>query len=669
MSSPFTVMLYRSDDDDTQVVTSAALDIRPRTWSAIAKGGTWDADIDVFGPLAELTDITAWLGYKVNIINEFGTCVWWGDVQTVEIVAGGLRRGVTLDRLANRVMIRYSQKQPGGGSISTDTGWADNANSQTTYGVWERRIAATRELEGNEGTALRGTALSRLSQPHYTLAADRGAMQGRLYCTGYWQRTKRKYFSNLGGREQHNVSGAAYPLGLGIVASTELGFSARTSSIWHLTSKFTNFKTDMRVRLTGAVASGNNQTYTVTSANDDDAWDYQSSAVTFEAADDIRDANEGLGELGANDIIVITNSPINSGMKFVKSANAAAIEISPSFMGGNIEPESPGATIRFRRGNSIEVTPAPGNNEAIGTFTGTVTAWGQRYYQTFALSANVTNWTTDVIEIRLKRIGGPTDGVKVQLISDSAGSPGSVLQEATVDGDNISLDMDWVSFDIGSTSLFYGTTYGIVISRTGANDPDNYYEVDLDNKAQYAGGTCKAYDGAAYQTMSPACDLIFRVLGARDTGAQATWIFTDIGGFVTSDTPTTGIASNQYRDGELTAYDELEAILDLGNSSGTRLIARTTQGRAAIVTAKPDSATARYVLTDESQMVDLFGQAAEPGVLPAGEWVHLASTADLGPWAKLSPVFVERAEYSPGSGWKLEPEGAEDTFDMGARNG
>jgi hypothetical protein len=213
-----------------------------------------------------------------------------------------------------------------------------------------------------------------------------------------------------------------------------------------------------------------------------------------------------------------------------------------------------------------------------------------------------------------------------------------------------------------------GATYGLVVSRSGANSPTDYYEIDLDDAAGYANGTCTAYDGAAYQTMSPVCDMVFRVLGGIDTGQQAANIL-EAQSWASFDTVTTGVVSNQYRDGELTAYDELETLLDGGTSAGVRLLARSTRERGAVIYSKPDKTAARFAWQNGSRLTDLFGQDAEPGILPAGEWVKLGDVATLGPWVALSPAFIERAEYSAGSGWSLEPEGAADPFDTGAMQG
>lgn len=662
----FSIRVYQPTGANSRVpvLVPAVLTVEPTTWSAVAKGGMWDAEIMLTGPLAELTGLTAWLGYQVEIINERGTAVWWGDIDTVEVTANGLRRGISLDRMANRVSLRYSQTQAGGGAAAADTAWTDNTLSQATYGIWERRITPQRELSVNEATALQGTALATLAAPHYTLAMDSGALSARLYCTGYWQRTKRLYHTELRGLTQHITDGTPYPLGLGVTSSS-IAFSNRAKCIAQLNGYFANIASGYKVKVTGASTGGNNTTYTVTGTDDRAAVVYSSTGVTFSPADDISDANGGLAFIANDDLFQITGSSGNSGTQIMSKAGSVAVEVSGSYYGGSIASEAAGPTINFYRGNQITVTPTPTNERASASITATV--WGKRYYQTFTLSADAGTWTVDTIEIRLQRIGGPTDNVKIELYTDSTGAPGSLLKSAQVAADNIPLEMDWVAFDFDNAqALSYGTTYGLVISRTGANEYNNYYMVDMDLGSTYTGGSQKAYDGAAYQSIN--ADLIFRVLGGIDTGTQVENIL------LAQSWPsvlkaTSGVVANQYRSGELKAYDELETLLDTGTSTGARLCANVSSARGVVVYAKPDRSAAKWMQAASNQLTDLFGQDAEPGYLPAGEWVKVGDAASLGPWAALSPIFVERAEYNADSGWTLEPENTADLFDTGTGQG
>jgi len=670
----FGVRVY--GDGDTPVLIPSTLDVEPGPWSGQALGGCKDATVVIRGALVELMGLTDWLGYRIEILNPNETVVWWGDIAAVEITAGGLRRGVSLDGIANKIQVRYSQVQPGGSAIAADTAWASDANSQTRYGMWQRRISPQREMTENEATALRATALGMYAQPLYTLQPDRGDTQAQLTCTGYWWRGKRRYHAQPAGLVENNVTESTpWPLGLGFAASQLVAFSARTDTVHSIGGYFSNFTAGMWVRISGAAQGGNNGNFLITGADDRAAVTYTSSDVTFSPSDDISDANGGLGFVENDDVFTLagpdSNSGANAGTHLMDKAGAVNVEVNGTYHGGQIVSESAGDTCVFRRGNFVEVAAAL-VNERVGNGV-TVVAWGQRHYQTFVVPAG-TAWTVAAVDLRLRRVGGPTDAVRVQLVSDNAGSPGTLLDEVTVAADNIPLDMGWVRFTYTNTvALNALLTYGLVVLRTGSNSPTDCYAIDLDANAGYSGGALKLFDGSGWQTPSPAMDLVFRVLGAQDTGRQVAAAIVSGNWARSIAAVNSGIVANQYRAGELYAFDEAMALLENGTSTGARLLATVYPDLTVSIAAQPGRAVAmavaRYVLHDGAQLTDLHGMAAEPGMLPAGEWVHLGDAADLGPWATLSPVFVERAEYSPSDGWSLEPQGSVDVFDTGVQQG
>ncbi len=663
--SAYSIAVY--DSSGAAVMVPATLDAQPQRWAAVARGGMWDAEIAVFGPRDGLMGLTAWLGYRLEILNANGTAVWWGDIAAVEITEGGARKGATLERLANRVTLRYAQTQPGGGAASVDTAWTDDSASQGRFGVRELRISPAKEMSSAAATAYQTTALGVLKEPHYTLAIDGGETQARIYCVGYWQRSKREYYSQPAGLVQHAPNGTPAALGLGFTSS-RVAFVTRTDAMHDMDGKLANFAEGMTVKVSGAGQAGNNAAWTLTAGGDDRApVVYVSNNVTFSANDDILDANSGLAFIQNDDAFTISgaSNAIHNGTQLMDKAGATAVEINNTYRGGNFTSES-GATITFRRGNAVKVGGNLTNEQAGASVT--VTAWGQRYYQTFTLPTD-DDWTAAAIELRLRRVGAPGDSITVQLVANNAGVPGTVLDSATVSAANIPVDMGWVTFGLSNADMLsYGTVYGIVVLRTGANDPANYYEIDTDADATYAGGSIRLYDGAAWQTPSPLVDLLFRVLGAQDTGQQIAAALRSTTWAAEADAADSGIASNQYRAGELRVMDEVDALLDTGDSLGNRLLLRVHRNLAASVYAKPASSAARWTYAGK-RLYDLFGQPAEDGYLPAGEWVHIGTAGDLGPWAALSPVFVERAQWRAGDGLELEPEGSEDVYSTGPGQG
>jgi hypothetical protein len=654
------------DTTGAAVMVPGALTVQPQTWSAIARGGMWDAEVQILGDLPALTGLTSWLAYRIEIVNANGTAVWWGDIVAVEIVATGLRRGVSIENLANRVQVRYSQIQPGGSAIAADTAWADNAASQTRYGIWERRLSPQREMSATEAVNYGATALYSFATPHYTLMPEDGPPMAVLRCTGFWRRLARTYYAQTAGIEENNVSGVAQPVGHGFT-SAYVAFTANTDTIHEMQGKFTAFETGRTVKVTDATNAGNNSSFVIANVDDRASIGLVSTNVLFDPANDIDDTNGTLGFLEVDDAFTVAGSTANSGTHQLKTAGSQHVEIRTGFFGGDITGEATGPSITIVRGNSIGITGSL-TNEAVNSVT--VTVWGKKVYSSFQLAA--LTWTAAKIEVRMRKVGSPTDDVTIQLVADSSGSPGTVSETVSIAYTAIPTEMGWVTFTLANTtSLASANVYGITLSRAGANHEANYYEVEVDDALSYSRGAVKLYDGAAWQTPSPNVDLVFRVLGATDTGAQITAILQASPWALAMNVETSGVVSNQWRAGELTSLDEIDALLDMGTSASRRLLATATRARTAVVYSKPDSVdiNVRWVLRGANVLTDNYGIAVEPGYLPVAQWVRLGEDQDLGPWAALSPVFVERAEYSVSGGWSLEPEGAGNAFDLGVQQG
>ncbi len=90
------------------------------------------------------------------------------------------------------------------------------------------------------------------------------------------------------------------------------------------------------------------------------------------------------------------------------------------------------------------------------------------------------------------REGDPADNITVDLVADSSGAPGSVLESVTISGSAIPRMMGWVVFALTNTTVLDSDSgYGIVVKRSGANSPTDYYEIDMDKDATYAGGALR----------------------------------------------------------------------------------------------------------------------------------------------------------------------------------
>tara|TARA_Y100000310_G_scaffold323609_1_gene384279 strand:- start:3046 stop:4959 length:1914 start_codon:yes stop_codon:yes gene_type:complete len=102
----------------------------------------------------------------------------------------------------------------------------------------------------------------------------------------------------------------------------------------------------------------------------------------------------------------------------------------------------------------------------------------------------------DKITLRIRKILAPTDNVTVSIQADSAGEPdGSDIDSVNLAGTSLTTSYVNTQFDLGSANaLSASTTYWIVVTRSGAVDSSNYYEIEYQNTSVYASGQLKNFD-------------------------------------------------------------------------------------------------------------------------------------------------------------------------------
>ena len=249
----------------------------------------------------------------------------------------------------------------------------------------------------------------------------------------------------------------------------------------------------------------------------------------------------------------------------------------------------------------------------------TVTAYGQAIAQRFQTGTSGT-WGAATVELKVRKIGNPTDDIEIRLVTDSGGSFGTWVATALIDDADVSSDEQgrWVSasFDI-QYSLTPGTWYWLGIQRVGAAHPTNYYQVWLDGDAGFP-GTLLLSDGTSYQVPTEAKSLCFRLLGAVDTARQVEAICNTVDAFdavVVSN--ESGVKTCQFRGGELYAAVEAGELLDTGDGSNVRLIATVNALRLVTIRTLPARSSALY-LWREGTLYTAQGRAVAAGRCP---WV------------------------------------------------
>lgn len=665
--SDFSVRVF--DHNWGRVLLPAGIEFEPQTWDANAIGGAGSAEVIATGDMLRLLELSNWVGYTIWIMSPDNEYIWWGDIDDVALTHAGTTIGTTLEGVANRIKVAFTDDAPGGEMDAAETAWVQDDESIALYGKRERLLTAQNPIRAAQAEQMRDTLLGRVSRPIAVvgqLGPEGGETQVVLRCGGFWKRMGRVYYAEDNGLTEYVDGSTLWPLGLGFT-SANTAFVNRNGrySIHQTFGRLMGFTApDLRISVTGSTS--NDGIFTIVSASEQEPESITKTTIRFEPADDIRDTVSDFGFIEADDVIGVTGSAANSGAHLVKTPGIADIEVSPTFAGGNIVNEAAGPSITIVRGNSIEVEQATVNERTGASVT--VTAHGQMIAQGFYTGTS-GDWALASVEIKLRKVGAPTDGVYVRLKSDSGGAPGSLRDSAFLDDADISDDEQgrWVAFNFtGGVTLDHATLYWLEILRSGANDSADYYEVGVDEQGGYGGGGVLLYTGSAYVSPLNPLSVLFRLKGAVDTALQVKAMCETVDVFANVQAADlSGLETCQYRDGSLFAADAAQELLDTGDGSNVRLIATINPQRWALIRKQPDSTSARFVWR-EGALFTLQGKPVSPGLLPVGEWCVIDNPILLqGALATASPFFIESASYTVDQGWQLRAAGEADPWRIG----
>ncbi len=631
-------------------------------YSAAAVGGPDEATLWVEGDETALWGLLAWLRRRVTIRNENHTPVWWGYIAAVEVSLGGVTVGVDLEEVRNRVRVAYTTRAADGTQQRSTTAWAQDADSQAAFGVHEETLSLS-DVTQAAAEARRDAYLALRKEPPKRVRVERGPVGARILCAGYWRTLGRRYYAYPSGRQIGAVGGTgAHTIGWAIEGSTRIGF--RHGRISDLGGRLAGLGNGTKLVVAGS--GSNNGTYTVSQAPQspaEDARSYAASTISFDPDDDLWDATgQGLGFLRRDEMIQIGGAAqgANNGYRWVTGEGSRHVELTPA----TLATEAAGALVTVAQGHSLRVAENL-STEAAGANV-TLAALGSRLAQSFTL-AEQYDWALDQVVIQVRRVGAPADNLQVSLCANAGGSPGAVLATATLSGLAPAETMAPLQFTFATPyTLLYGTTYWLVVERTGAAHHAHFYVLGVDEGLGDGAGSLKMWTGAAWTARSPDADMPYELWGREETSAQVRAMVLaagdELAGVLVE--AESGVYSHQYRDGEQRARDEIEELLAVGDANGRRLLATVLPERVVRLYAEPDASSLDLMLrADGTLRPPLAGGTVTPavgwdeGVLPAGRWVQPAGLpAAPGAAAGLERVFVERAEYAPGQGYTvIEP--------------
>jgi len=243
---------------------------------------------------------------------------------------------------------------------------------------------------------------------------------------------------------------------------------------------------------------------------------------------------------------------------------------------------------------------------------------------------NGTALNVNGVDVRVRRQGNPTDNLTLAVQADSGGQPsGSDLRSASVAGSSLENERyPWVRFSFAKpVSMAAGTPYWLVLTRSGSYSGSDYYMVGVDEKLSYPDGTFRIYNASisAWAPRTPTCDLIFRVLGVRETSLQLADINAAgsqfFGGLELR--VNSGVSTPPYAVGMGSCLTEFERLLRLGTVNNRLMTARVTPERRLVVSEQPVQGARDHFVDAQGNYYDPYGNRMLPGVLPVREWVRV----------------------------------------------
>lgn len=225
--------------------------------------------------------------------------------------------------------------------------------------------------------------------------------------------------------------------------------------------------------------------------------------------------------------------------------------------------------------------------------------------QSFANNSG-TNWTARKLGLNLYIVGTRADTVQVDIVNDSAGSPGgSVIASwaTSPTAAQVQAANGYMQYDLTTPFTYDSTTRWIVVTPSGATNSANFYQVGVNDKADYANGTFKWFIStwtANRADNGKATDMQFKLLGAEPLSTVIAGLYNATvanDNFAGIDFDGSSFPSTcQYRDGKERADKVLEALLKVGNSANSRLLFAVSEQRRVRVFAEPTVPAAPWLL-------------------------------------------------------------------------
>jgi hypothetical protein len=638
-------------DDLTAITQDMKVAVKTYSWNVT--GGPKLANVEITG--GDVWSLLRWVGKRIEIRNSNQKKVWWGYVEEVLVNDGATSNGLSIREMYNRVRVAYTYELFG---VETEgvTDWAVNGNSIETLGfIKEKEERQTIKATPEQAESFRDNILFKNGRPVTVSGAGSGdakELSATLYCAGDIFSFQWKLYDQPQGLESNEATGGGEQIfGMELTDDT-IGFAAG-GKVSDVEGRMGAFIAGQQIRIGGS--GTNSGTYTIASVDDRPKVILDTTAIlAFDPLDDLNftDGQSSVCEL--DDAIRLAGNVNggNNGYFRVTEVDEDHLAVKPK----TIVAETSPAAGTLTRGNSFNVGESL-STEIAGIGTIVITPFGTKIAQKI-VNPSSTGWRMYSLELKMRKVGTPTDSVRVNIRADTGVAPGAVFLSATKFGSDISTETSVETFNLAGSITFPGapTALWIEVERTGALNAENYYVVEVDEQLGYTRGNFLLYDPPAFAwwARSPQADLVFRLMGAWELIEQIRQIVLNCGQLITSADirATTSIYKHQYRDGTTYAYDEIMALLESAKTTGGyRFLATCTADRVLKIDVQPPETEAQYIYNRNAEFLFFNGVKLEEGVLPVGHWIHMSDippiVADL---YRFSPKFLDEAEYDVATG-------------------
>ena len=654
----FTAVFKNADGN----IVISGLDVHVKWYRSNRTFGPDQAEFEVYGADGELWPLLTWLNYDVEIFNADGLQVWEGYVNEAAVPHAGNLLGLTLEKMANRIAIAYTTTSIAGVRTRGTTDWAQDDRSVALYGIKERLLTLS-DATPEQAEAERDRQLALLSKPQRK-SNQSNRSTAVLYAKGFGHKFLWRYFGESRGRQitTYNKTGRVL-IGWGMSDANNMGFAE--GMLQDIQHRLGHLEKDDVIHLesTSASASGMTGHKVVLAAAEGSAADVVSGDdIEFEPMDDIRKDTRGLTNFKVGHMIYVDGPqyPRNQGFHLLETVGTFDVSLENNLRGGgavNLEPDpADGSYVKtvpwtITQAQRIKLDGGVVNREAPDpTITITVNALGAGgIAQPFNTDAA---WPLSEVWIEVKKVGNPLDNLVVELCENDSGQPGTVLATGTQSGLNF-IDDKFAKMPFSMSPVYEiagSTTYFIKVSRSGSLDVDNYYIVKVGKPVTYdVADDLRWNDGLPSDSWfaSTRYELPMELWGGVITTEQIEHIYEDKGDFLNGIVvkESSGLRTRQYRNGDKTAFDEIEALLKSGTSGGDELQAIIRPGKILVIEKAPTADSAQLSFIDGS-LYNKVGGMVSPGELPVGQWVIVEGIPQqINAVVGLSPYRIESIEF------------------------